>query len=65
MWINFRPTEYGGIKLLVDIEVPLFIYMKTDKGIVILNMATASEPSGIYQNIVKNKLSHSIPPQNN
>ncbi len=65
MRINFRTTKYGGVKLFVDTEVPLFIYMKTDKGIVILNMATASETSGIYQNIVKNKLSHSIPPQNN
>lgn len=61
---HFRTTEYGGVKLFVDTKVPLFIYMKTDKGIVILNMATASETLGIYQNILKNQPKHGIPSQN-
>jgi len=62
---HFRTTEYGGVKLFVDTQVPLFIYMKTDKGIVILNMASDLETSETYQTIVKNKSSQGKQLQNN
>ncbi len=61
---HFRTTEYGGVKLFLDTQVLLCIYMKTNEGVVILNMASTSGTSELYQNIVKNKSKRGMQPQN-
>ena len=37
---HFRTTEYGSVKLFVDADKSPFIFLETDKGIVIFNLET-------------------------
>lgn len=49
---HFRTTEYGSVKLFVDVDKSPFIFLETDKGIVIFNLDNEKETEEIYREIV-------------
>ncbi|NLN84363.1 MAG: DUF3784 domain-containing protein [Firmicutes bacterium] len=48
---HFSTTEYGGVKLLLDKNVKEFIYLQTDRGLVIFNLTDAEATKQIYKQI--------------
>lgn len=53
---HFRTTEFGSVKLFVNTQKPPFIYLKTDNGITIFNMENKDETEGIYEEILRLKV---------
>lgn len=48
---HFRTAEYGPVKLFVNADVPPFIYLETDQGIVIFNLDSAAETEQLFRDI--------------
>lgn len=48
---HFNTTEYGGVKLLLDKNVKEFIYLHTDRGLVILNLTDTKSTENLYKQI--------------
>lgn len=52
---HFRTTEYGSVKLFVDTDKSPFIFLETDKGIVIFNSDSEDETREIYEMILEKR----------
>lgn len=49
---HFRTTEYGSVKLFVDADQSPFIFLETDKGIVIFNLENEKETEEMFEAII-------------
>lgn len=52
---HFRTTEYGSVKLFVDAYKSPFIFLETDKGIVIFNLENEKETEELFEAIIDKK----------
>ncbi len=48
----FMTSEYGKVKLHIDLDDPPFIYLKTSEGIIIINMNTSEETEYVFDEIL-------------
>lgn len=49
----FRTKELGTVKLFVNTQNPPFIYLETDKGVIIFNMRNKDETQEIFGEILR------------
>ena len=55
---HFGTTEFGSVKLFVNTKKPPFICLKTDNGITIFNMDSKDKTEGIYEEILRLKVTN-------
>lgn len=48
---NFRTSEYGAVKLFLDVDVPPFIYFEIGNAIIIFNLADDRSTKEIFEKI--------------
>jgi hypothetical protein len=48
---HFRTSEFGPVRLFVDADIPPFILVDSDEGMVILNLGSAAETAELLQQI--------------
>lgn len=52
---HFRTTEMGSVKLFVDADKSPFIFLETDKGIVIFNLENEKDTEEMFDTIIDKK----------
>lgn len=50
---HFRTTELDSVKLFVNTQMSLYIYLETDEGVIIFNMKNEEETQEVFEEILK------------
>ena len=50
---HFRTTELDSVKLFVDTQKSLYIYLETDEGVIIFNMKNEEETQEVFEEILR------------
>ena len=50
---HFRTTELDSVKLFVNTQMSLYIYLETDEGVIIFNMKNEEETQEVFEEILR------------